>query len=167
LDFAEIVREHQAMVFSLAYHMLRNSAGAEDVAQEVFLRLYRDQAQIVTNEHLVHWLRRTTSHRCLDILRRPINRPHIDVAEIELPDESASATDPFVDRMLRRLVSTLSPTARAVIVLRYQEDLEPREIAALLDLPLATVKSRLQRALALLRAKLSREEGPLYGSARA
>ena len=166
MDFTEIVREHQSMVFSLAYHMLRNSASAEDVAQEAFLRLYQDRAQIVSDQHLVHWLRRTVSHRCLDILRRPINRPHLDVSELDLPAEPMSA-DPFADRMLRRLVSALSPTARAVIVLRYQEDLEPREIAELLDLPLATVKSRLQRALALMRAKLTQQEGPLYGAARA
>jgi RNA polymerase sigma-70 factor (ECF subfamily) len=166
VDFSEIVREHQAMVFSLAYHMLRNSASAEDVAQEVFLRLYQDRAQIVTDQHLVHWLRRTTSHRCLDILRRPANRPHLDVTEIELHSEPQNA-DPFADCELRRLVGELSPTARAMIVLRYQEDLEPREIAALLELPLATVKSRLQRALALLRAKLSREEGARYAAARA
>jgi RNA polymerase sigma-70 factor (ECF subfamily) len=166
VDFPKIVREHQAMVFSLAYHMLRNAASAEEVAQEVFLRLYQDSARIGSDEHLVHWLRRTTAHRCLDILRRPINRPHLDVTEMELSVEAKHA-DPFVDRTLRRLVGELSPTARAVIVLRYQEDLEPREIAGLLDLPLATVKSRLQRALAILRSKFARREEPLYGSARA
>jgi RNA polymerase sigma-70 factor, ECF subfamily len=166
VDFSRLVRKHQSMVFSLAYHMLRNAAGAEEVAQEVFLRLYQDLPRIGTDQHLVHWLRRTTAHRCLDILRRPVNRPHLDVAEVEISAEPR-LVDPFVDRRLRRLVAELSPTARAVIVLRYQEDLEPREIATLLDLPLATVKSRLQRALVLLRAKLGREEGPLYGSARA
>jgi len=166
VDFSKIVREHQSLVFSLAYHMLRNAASAEEVAQEVFLRLYQDRARISTDEHLVHWLRRTATHRCLDILRRPANRPHLDVTELELSSEP-KAVDPFMDRTLRRLVSALSPTARAMIVLRYQEDLEPREIAAMLDLPLATVKSRLQRALVVLRGKLAREEGPSYGAARA
>jgi RNA polymerase sigma-70 factor (ECF subfamily) len=166
VDFSELVREHQAMVFSLAYHMLRNAAGAEEVSQEVFLRLYQDRARIGTDQHLVHWLRRTTTHRCLDVLRRPINRPHLDVTEVELPAEHRPS-DPLLDRTLRRLVAGLTPTARAVIVLRYQEELEPREIATLLELPLATVKSRLQRALVLLRARLAREEGPVYGTARA
>ncbi len=57
---------------------------------------------------------------------------------------------------LRRLIATLADAPRMVMILRYQEDLDPMEIAQLLDMPVATVKSHLQRSLALLRGKLAR-----------
>ena len=60
---------------------------------------------------------------------------------------------------LRRLVETLPEKARMVVVLRYQEDLEPAEIAKVLEMPVNTVKSHLRRSLALLRDKLSRSIG--------
>ena len=57
---------------------------------------------------------------------------------------------------LRRVIATLPETPRAVMILRYQEDLNPAEIGQALDMPVATVKSHLQRSLALLREKLTR-----------
>ena len=70
---------------------------------------------------------------------------------------TATEKDPILARTLRRLVAGLPANSRAVVVLRYQEDLEPREIAQILDLPLNTVKSRLHRALAALRTALQRK----------
>ena len=58
--------------------------------------------------------------------------------------------------VLRRLIASLPETPRAVMVLRYQEDLDPAEIADILEMPLGTVKSHLQRSLSLLREKLER-----------
>ena len=62
-------------------------------------------------------------------------------------------------RRLRQLVASLPPKQRMVVVLRYQEDLEPEEIADLLNLPVGTVKSQLQRSLAILREKVARTMG--------
>ena len=61
--------------------------------------------------------------------------------------------------MLRRVVDTLPEKARLVVILRYQEDLDPGEIASVLDMPLNTVKSHLRRSLSSLRDKLSRTLG--------
>ena len=63
LAFAELVQEHQAMVFSIAYHFLRDAALAEDLAQEVFLELYQGLAGIQSGAHLLYWLRRVTANR--------------------------------------------------------------------------------------------------------
>ena len=154
--FADAVTIHQSLVFSIAYHLLHNPSQAEDVAQDVFLRLYRDYAKIQSAFHLIHWLRRTATHRCLDILRNLDKRRHIPLNEMEaVLTPSTSGQDPIRARTLERLVSKLPKTARAVVVLRFQEDLEPREIAQLLDLSVNTVKSRLQRALVQLRHQLA------------
>jgi RNA polymerase sigma-70 factor (ECF subfamily) len=69
---------------------------------------------------------------------------------------NASPGDPLLSDVLRRLIASLPESPRAVMVLRYQEDLDPAEIADILDMPLGTVKSHLQRSLTLLREKLER-----------
>lgn len=156
--FADAITIHQSLVFSIAYHFLHNLSLAEEVAQDVFFRLYRDYHRIQSASHLIHWLRRTTTHRCLDALRRMERRRPVPLDEIEnvLPS-AATEKDPILARTLRRLVAGLPAHSRAVVVLRYQEDLEPSEIARILDLPVNTVKSRLQRALAALRTALRRK----------
>ncbi len=156
LSFVDAVTTHQSLVFSIAYHLLHNESHAEEVAQDVFLRLYRDYHKIQSASHLAHWLRRTTTHRCLDILRRlkRHRRIPLDVIDIAAPSPSMEE-DPILAKKIRHLVAELPANARAVVVLRYQEDLEPREIALVLDLPVNTVKSRLQRALNVLRSQLA------------
>lgn len=156
LAFADAVAAHQSLVFSIAVHLLHNTALAEEVAQDVFLRLYRDYDKIESVSHLVHWLRRTTTHRCLDALRRFRKQRLIPLDEVDVAlPPSAEEKDPILARKLRRLVAKLPPGARAVVVLRFQEDLEPQEIAEVLDLPVNTVKSRLHRALNTLRGRLA------------
>jgi RNA polymerase sigma-70 factor (ECF subfamily) len=159
--FADIVREHQGMVFSIAYHFLRDRALAEELAQEVFLHLHKNLGSIHTAAHVIYWLRKVTTHRCIDLERRRKLRPRISLTGyLERAPEPASPepeADPMRDRMLRRLVAALPERPRMIVILRFQEDLEPAEIAALLEIPLGTVKSNLHRALALLRAKMERE----------
>ena len=67
--------------------------------------------------------------------------------------------DPLLSRGLRRMVASLSEDARAVIILRYQEELDLADIAEILDIPVNTVKSRLQRSLEILREKFHRRAG--------
>jgi RNA polymerase sigma-70 factor (ECF subfamily) len=93
--FAEIVREHQAMVFSLARHFLRDRSLAEELAQEVFLDLYRHLAAIKSPAHLKLWLRKVTSHRCIDQTRRQQARPQVSLDELPEPVAARSAWWPL------------------------------------------------------------------------
>jgi len=154
--FAEIVRQHQAMVFSLAYHFLHDRSLAEELAQEVFLHLYRNLSAIESPAHLKFWLRKVTSHRCIDEARRKSVRPQLSLDEVSEPIASAQESDPVLAQTLRKFVASLPEKMRMVVTLRYQEDLEPAEIAEILDLPVNTVKSHLRRALAILREKITR-----------
>jgi len=157
--FADIVREHQAMIFSLAHHFLHDRALAEELAQEVFLELYQNFAAIQSPVHLKFWLRKVTSHRCIDLARRHQTRPQVSLdalPEIEELEDSPPLSDPMLSRRLEQLVSALPETPRLIVILRYQEDLEPMEIAEVLEMPVNTVKSHLRRSLALLREKLNR-----------
>ncbi len=157
--FEEIVRQHQGMVFSMACHFLRDRSLAEELAQEVFLNLHQNLRSIKSPEHLVFWLRKVTSHRCIDQSRRLKVRPQVSLEDVPEPSIDATENDLFLSEMLRRVVDTLPEKARLVVILRYQEDLDPGEIASVLDMPLNTVKSHLRRSLSSLRDKLSRTLG--------
>lgn len=156
IAFAAIVGHYQSMVFSLALHMLRDRAAAEDLAQDVFVELYRGIARIASARHLRGWLRRVASHRCIDALRRLPRR--MEVAGDTIPDRPGPvpARDVLLERHLRELIGRLPAGARMVMVLRYQEDLAPSEIAETLNMRVNTVKSHLRRSLAVLRGSLAR-----------
>lgn len=156
--FAAIVRRHESMVFSIAWHVLRDRSLAEDLAQEVFLQLYRDLDAIESEEHLVFWLRRVASHRCIDALRRRHILP-VPLEEAGEVGRESAPRDLLMERRIRNAVATLPPQQRVAVALRYQEDLDPREIAEIMELPLNTVKSHLRRALATLRSELGVAQG--------
>jgi RNA polymerase sigma-70 factor (ECF subfamily) len=142
------------MVFSLAWRMTGDRGLAEEVAQDVFLELDRHLNRMESPEHACNWLRRVAMNRSADALRRRRVRGVDLWVEME-EDYSAAVEDrgsPLGAR-LEHLLATLPEPQRAALVLRYQEDLTPEEIAATLEAPLATVKSHLQRGLKLLRAK--------------
>jgi RNA polymerase sigma-70 factor (ECF subfamily) len=153
-DFEQLVDEHQSMVFSLACRMTGDRGLAEEIAQDVFMELDRHIDRIESPEHAMFWLRRVTMSRSTDALRRRKVRGMDLWVEIDdthgAPVEERSS--PLSTR-LEHLLSTLPEAQRAALVLRYQEDLSPEEIAVTVDAPLATVKSNLQRGLKLLRAK--------------
>lgn len=155
--FAEIVREYQAMIFSIGWHFLGDRTLAEDLAQEVFLELYQGLGGIESTAHLTHWLRRVAVNRSIDYGRRKKFRRETALEEIQEPATGEAMTDSFLWERLRQTLATLSEKQRMMVVLRYQEDLGPAEIAELLEMPVNTVKSTLHRALEELRGKLARK----------
>lgn len=162
--FAELVRGHQAMVFSIGWHFLHDRSLAEDVAQEVFLELYRRIEEIESPAHLLYWLRRVAVHRSIDQGRRYKHRkeqPLDGVPEPAAGDRSLEpgSADPLLLRQLRRILAALPEKQRMVVMLRYQEGLGPAEIAEILEMPVNTVKSTLHRSLDELRGKLARRLG--------
>ena len=152
--FAALVREHQAMVFSIALNSTRDRAVAEELAQEVFLELYKSLESLKSADHVRFWLRRVTIHRCIDAMRRRKFRPLIGLDDVPEPAALADPADPILKIRLQRLVAALPEPARMIVILRYQEDLGPSDIAEILEMPVNTVKSHLQRSLAILRGKL-------------
>jgi RNA polymerase sigma-70 factor, ECF subfamily len=156
--FAELVRKQQAMVFSISLHSLRDGALAEELAQEVFLDLYHHLRDLQSAAHVEFWLRKVTSRRCIDYVRRRRRQPNIGLEDAPEPTTRPVERDPFLTETLRKLTASLPDRARMVVLLRYQEDLAPAEIAEALDIPLNSVKSSLHRALAMLREKLERTQ---------
>ncbi len=154
--FAELVRQHQRMVFSVAWHFFHDATLAEDLAQDVFLQLYRSLSEIRSESHMVFWLRRVVTRKCIDHARRLQRQggPALDLEAASLVAAEAGPADSLDLERLRSLIAGLPAKFRAVVALRYQEDMPPSEIARVLGCPVNSIKSRLQRALALLRQRL-------------
>jgi RNA polymerase sigma-70 factor (ECF subfamily) len=162
-DFETLVDQHQSMVFSLAWRMTGDRGLAEELAQDVLLELDRNLHKLRSAEHVRFWLRQVTLHRSADALRRrranaaslgtdlweELEERHAIVSHYD-PD---SGWDSPLGRRMEELLAGLPESQRSALILRYQEDLTPEEIAATLEAPLATVKSQLQRGLKLLRAR--------------
>ena len=152
--FAALIRRHQNMVFSVALHMLRSRPAAEDMAQEVFLELYRSLNRLESEAHVVSWLRRVAGHRCIDEIRRRNHRQEFATDTLPEPGHTPQPREVFAADRLQELVADLPDNARMVVVLRYQEEMEPTEIADALGMPVNTVKSHLRRSILALRERL-------------
>jgi RNA polymerase sigma-70 factor (ECF subfamily) len=162
VEFRRLVETHQRMVFSLALRVTGEYGTAEEVAQDAFLELYRAlgaaEARLESEDHVRFWLRRVTVHRATDALRRKAVRPEaaaeewVEEAHAVAVEDSAAMNAAVVAR-LEELLQGLPEAMRVAVVLRYQEEMSPDEIARLLGQPVATVKSHLQRGLQLLRRK--------------
>ena len=161
--FAALVREHQTMVFGLAYQFLHSRAYAEELAQDVFLALHQNLPRVESARHLVFWLRRVTCNRCIDSVRTAQRRREQPIGDVPEPSLPPHFSDPLLDELLRTLIAELAPDARAVVALRFQEDLNMSEIAAITDMPVNTVKSHLRRSMDTLRRKL-KDRGHVYES---
>ncbi|MGD0729905.1 MAG: sigma-70 family RNA polymerase sigma factor [Terracidiphilus sp.] len=153
-DFEQLVDEHQSMVFSLALRMTGDRGLAEEIAQDVFLELDRNMGKLESAAHVLFWLRRVAMSRSADALRRrKVRCVDLWVEMNENHGAHAEVRSSPLGTRLEQLLATLPEPQRAALVLRYQEDMTPEEIAATLETPLATVKSHLQRGLKLMRAK--------------
>jgi RNA polymerase sigma-70 factor (ECF subfamily) len=162
VEFRRLVETHQRMVFSLALRVTGEYGTAEEVAQDAFLELFRAAERLESEDHVRFWLRRVTVHRATDALRRRSRQPEA-AAEEWMEEQHADGDDvgvstggvlsAGVEARLEELLRALPEAMRVAVVLRYQEDMLPEEIAALLRQPVATVKSHLQRGLQMLRRK--------------
>ncbi len=144
------------MVYSIGLHLLRDVAVAEELAQDVLLKLYENWGSFESRTHVANWLRRAVTQRSIDYARRAKLRPRFGLESAPEPSGPAHETDPFLNGHLEALIGRLPERARQIVVLRYQEDLEPAEIAELLGLSVGAVKSNLHRSLGWLRGRMER-----------
>lgn len=152
-SFADAVETNKAMVFSIGWHFLRDRAMAEELAQDVFLELHRHWNGMKSAEHIVFWLRRVASNRCIDAVRKSKLHPLRSLEESAEPTALERVQDPLLSAYLERMIASLPEKQRILVVLRYQEGMEPEEIAKVLEMNVSTVKTQISRALDLLRTK--------------
>jgi RNA polymerase sigma-70 factor (ECF subfamily) len=155
-SFDEILRRRETQVLRTAFRILGNWADAEDVAQEVFLRLHRHGLDFANDGATGAWLYRVTVNLCFDRTRS--RRPSQELPDVPSPGRSAEAAV-LMEENKQRLMSALAllPTKeRAAVVLREIEGLSTAEVAAALGSSEVTVRSQISKALVRLRGILNR-----------
>ena len=147
------MEHHGAAVYRLALCRMQSIQDAEDVYQEVFLRLLGQEASSWDAEHLRAWLLRCTVNRCCDLHRFRLRRPVLALADLpEMEAEADGGTE------LWDAVARLPEKLRLPIHLYYAEGYSTEEIAGLLDIPAATVRTRLRRARNRLKDSLGGDD---------
>ena len=147
--FAALVEKYMDMVFRVAYGYMRSRDDADDVTQEVLLRLYRTDTLFESEEHVKNWLLRVTVNQCKKVFRSPWRR-------VESIEDYASTLrfETAEDRGLFCEIMRLEQKYRVAVLMYYYEGYSTQEIAQLLHCRPGTVRSRLSRARERLRRLL-------------
>ena len=153
----QIFREHWPAAHRAAFLIVRDSAAAEDIAQEAFLAAIHSLGRFDRRRPLGPWLHRIVVNRSIDWTRRRNARREVAL-EPEL--EQGAATAPELGGDVAAALGALSAEQRGIVVLRHLLGYTPGEIARMLEMPRGTVNSRLRRALDRLAPMLDREAGP-------
>jgi RNA polymerase sigma-70 factor (ECF subfamily) len=168
--FEEVIERHQALVAGTAARMLGSNSDVEDIAQQVFIRVWKSARRYVPRAKFTTWLLKITRNLVFNELRRAKRRaqvplqPDPGIEEIPLKDETNPAPDASLlegelQRAIEEAIMQLPESQRMALVLRRYEQLSYEEIAEVLDLSVPAVKSVLFRARTELRSRLSKYLG--------
>lgn len=171
----ELVRIHTRRVYGLCYRFTGSNAEAQDLTQDIFLRIFRSLRSYRSNEgSLSTWITRVSRNLLIDHYRRTRQDRLTDAIEDQLPmleerehgSETAVRPDRVLDgreasEVLQGALARLSPDLRETVILRDLQELEYREIAQVLKIPEGTVKSRLNRGRAELGRLLRKQKAAL------
>lgn len=168
--FEELIEKHQALVAGTVARMLGSNSDVEDIAQQVFIRVWKSARRYVPRAKFTTWLLKITRNLVFNELRRTRRRAHVPLQsepgaenppvkdEMNLaPDASLLETE--LQRTIEEAILQLPETQRMALVLRRYEQLSYEQIAEVLDLSVPAVKSVLFRARSELRSRLSKYLG--------
>jgi RNA polymerase sigma-70 factor (ECF subfamily) len=162
--FEQIVERYTPALFNLAYRLTQDRGEAEQVVQDSFLRALGAMGRVRTDQPLKPWLLQIALNLCrtLHAQRRPLTFGELSRDEDETFDVVDDSPLPYdwvelseTRELVRRALAGLPPSYRAVLTLRYNEDLTYEDIAQVLELPINTVRTHLFRAKELLRLRLA------------
>lgn len=166
-SFALLLEKHRTPVVHFLYRMVQNYAVAEELGQEVFLRVYRSRESYEASAKFTTWLFRIATHLALNALRDGKNeklQERLDDESPDMPARQVSDARPTVEQRMvyrvrldevRRAVATLPEKQRAAVLMHKYEEMEYSQIAKVLSCSESAVKSLLFRAYETLRARLA------------
>lgn len=167
--FEEIIAKYEKRVFSLIYNMLKNDNDIEDVAQEVFVKVYKNIDKFHGNSSLYTWIYRITTNLCLDYIKKQKSVIYIDEKiqtddgelDFQLPSEEKLQDELYEEKELKqkleKSIAKLPDKQRVMIVLRDIKGLSYEEISEILEIKLGTVKSQINRARLKLKELLEKD----------
>jgi len=166
--FDTLFRKYRDRVHNIAYRVTGDRAFAADVTQETFITILRKARRFDFRAAFTTWLYRVTVNLSIDLRRKRFRRPSLSLSEPDvadwvegetakphdLPAPEEAARQKELEEFIAKAISKLNPRLASVVVLRYTEGLGYEEIADILEVPLGTVKSRLNRAHAALEVEI-------------
>jgi RNA polymerase sigma-70 factor (ECF subfamily) len=163
--FEQLIERHQTLVAGTVARMLGSNSDVEDIAQQVFIRVWKSAGRYVARAKFTTWLLKITRNLVFNEMRRAKRHPHLPVQidpeaeEIPLKDEATATPDATLlqtelQAEIEKAIMLLPDTQRMALVLRRYEELSYEEIADVLDLSVPAVKSLLFRARTELRQRL-------------
>jgi RNA polymerase sigma-70 factor (ECF subfamily) len=161
----ELIERHQTLVIGTVARMLGSNSEVEDIAQQVFIRVWKSAARYEPRAKFTTWLLKITRNLVFNELRRSKRHAHVpmqpepNAEEIPIKDESATAPDASLletelQQAIEQAIAGLPESQRMAVVLRRYQDLSYEQIAEVLDLSVPAVKSLLFRARTELRVRL-------------
>jgi len=167
-EFQRLAREHGGRIYTFALHALRSHEDAEDVTQEVLVRMWRHREN-VEPARMHAWVMRVARNLVIDVSRRRRKRAAIfaEGADVEMlavetpagPAPAHSAERHELRSALETMVSELDEPYRSIVIMREIQDRSYNEIAEAMEIPLGTVKVYLHRARRRLRERVRKELG--------
>jgi RNA polymerase sigma-70 factor (ECF subfamily) len=166
-SFAILLERHRSPVIHFLYRMVQNQPVAEELAQEVFLRVYRSRANYEPTAKFTTWLFRIASHLALNWIRdrrhergqESLDEDMPDGMARQVPDQGVSAEQSLVRKSkfdeIRRAIHSLPEKQKVAVLMHKYEEMEYSQIAAVLECSESAVKSLLFRAYESLRARLA------------
>lgn len=159
--FDALVARHERRVYAVCFRYFGNAADAEDATQDTFLILLRRASTYAGTAAFSTWLYRVAMNACNDLARRRARRPRGAGVDVEALADRAAAEDPLSGRELgvdlERALAQLDETTRTAILLHDVGGLPYEDVAARLEIPVGTVKSRIHRGHARLAGVLAPE----------
>ena len=163
--FEQLIERHQALVAGTVARMLGSNADVEDIAQQVFIRVWKSAGHYVARAKFTTWLLKITRNLVFNEMRRAKRHPHVPVQidpeteELPLKDDVTATPDATLlqeelQRNIEKAITQLPDTQRMALILRRYEELSYEEIADVLELSVPAVKSLLFRARTELRERL-------------
>ncbi len=164
--FEQLIERHQTLVAGTVARMLGSNSDVEDIAQQVFIRVWKSAGRYVARAKFTTWLLKITRNLVFNEMRRAKRHPHLPVQidpeaeEMPLKDEATATPDATLLQVelqaeIEKAIMLLPDTQRMALVLRRYEELSYEEIADVLDLSVPAVKSLLFRARTELRERLT------------
>lgn len=161
-SFEELVTRYKRMVYSVVYKYINDREEAQDVSQEVFIKIYKSLATYNPQYKFSTWAVKVTTNMCLDILRKkklnsvPIEEIEAVSREEDTPEKEYISRERALE--LRNAISKLPEKYRAPIILFHQKGASYKEMCDALKEPMSVIKNRLYRARVMLRENLAATE---------
>ncbi|MBC8344979.1 MAG: sigma-70 family RNA polymerase sigma factor [Candidatus Marinimicrobia bacterium] len=149
--FTELVHKFGDKIYTIAYHTLQDETAAEDISQEVFIKIYKNFHRFRGDSKLSTWIYRITKNTCYNFLKREKKyreMDDVDTAAYLSNEDSLEETmeQKYMHLDLHKAVGRLSPNLRLSISLYYFNDHSYQEVSDIMNIPLNTLKSHIRRA---------------------